>query len=84
MRIAESRGIESQKKGVGMLLRLLVDRELLSPEQRSVLEDLLGLLNSAVHGAKVTPDAVSWAMSIGPELLQSLDEKAEQGPVRFG
>lgn len=81
VRIAESHKIDFQKKGVGMLLRLLVDRQLLSSEQRSVLEDMLRLLNSAIHGAKVTPDAVTWAMSVGPDLLQSLDEKAKIEPT---
>lgn len=36
---------------------------------------MIGLLNSAIHGAKVDDRAVDWALDVGPRLLEALDEK---------
>jgi hypothetical protein len=33
------------------------------------------LLNSAVHGAKVSDDAAKWALDTGSQILHALDEK---------
>jgi hypothetical protein len=38
------------------------------------------MLNAAVHGASVDPRATEWAMDVGPQLIQSFEEKlAQQG-----
>jgi len=37
--------------------------------------DLVGLLNNAVHGAKVDHRAATWAIETGPRLLRALDQK---------
>lgn len=74
--IARSKGIEEKSKGLGRLIRILTEKHLLTGEEGSVLADMIGLLNSAVHGADVDPRAASWAMSVGPRLLQSLDQRA--------
>jgi hypothetical protein len=72
--IANSRGIGGGNKGIGQLLRVLTDKQLLTVEERLVLADMVNMLNSAVHGAVVDPRAASWAFQVGPRLLQSLGE----------
>ena len=59
--IAESNGINTEKAGIGKLLRILGEKELLSKEQRSVLADMVGLLNAAVHGGEIDDRAAEWA-----------------------
>jgi hypothetical protein len=74
--LAEKRGIDSRNRGVGYLLRLLGENGALQQQERSALADLTGLLNSAVHGARVDQDAARWAIEIGPRLLKALDDLA--------
>jgi hypothetical protein len=73
--LAERHGIEVRGRGLGQLLRLLSDRSILGHQERSILSDLTGLLNSAVHGASVDRKTAEWAMDIGPRLLHALDER---------
>jgi len=73
--LAEKHGIEVRGRGLGQLLRLLSDRSILGQQERSILSDLTGLLNSAVHGASVDQKTAEWAMEIGPRLLHPLDER---------
>jgi hypothetical protein len=75
--IAQSNGIR-QTGGIGRLLPLLESHELLTPRETAALRDMIGLLNSAVHGATVDPSAAAWALEVGPSLLRVLDEKAQQ------
>ena len=79
VRLAQKHGIETRSRGLGQLLRVLAEREVLDNQARSVLADMAGLLNSAVHGATVDPRATEWAMSVGPRLLKALDDLADQG-----
>ena len=72
--IAKRNNLDVRNCGIGQLLRLLSEHEVLDHRERSVLGDLTGLLNSAVHGASVDRQSASWAMDIGPRLLAALDE----------
>lgn len=76
--IAESRSIDSHHKGVRQLLEILSQHNVLTNEERSVLADLSGLLNRAVHGAEVDNRAAQWAIEIGPRILKALDEKLKR------
>ena len=77
--IIQSNGIELKRKmGIGQLLRILREKEFLTVEQSSILADMIGLLNSAVHGANVDEKSASWAIDIGPKLLSTLDEKIKK------
>lgn len=73
--LAQSRGLiaDNGKHSIGALLWRLDQARLLSQAERSALSDMIGLLNSAVHGAKVDAGAADWAIGYGPELLSSLD-----------
>lgn len=78
--ITESYQINSERSiSVGRLLRILGQKELLSHQEQSVLSDMIGLLNGAVHGAKIDSRSANWAMDVGPRLLASLDEKIKKG-----
>jgi hypothetical protein len=71
--LAQANGIES-RGGMGILLRQLAERNVLSSNERGVLADLTSLLNKAVHGAEVDQRAAEWAFETGPWLLAALDE----------
>jgi hypothetical protein len=82
VKLARSKGIEPRSYGLGQLLRLLAKEKILTDEEQSVLADMGGLLNSAVHGATVDSRAAEWAMNVGPRLLASLDQRtANVGPA---
>lgn len=72
-KIAERHGIISNRRGIGLLIRDLLARNLLTREQSSILADLLPSLNAAVHGASVDPRASAWAAEVGPQLLAGLE-----------
>lgn len=74
-RLAETTGKGGHKIGVGRSIRLLGNEGVISPEQGSGLADMVGLLNSAVHGAKVDRQSANWALDVGPRLLATLDRR---------
>lgn len=73
--LAARAGLKPQRRGVGSLMRELQDAGALTPQEQSVLADMTGLLNQAVHGAEVSESAARWAIEVGPQLLESLDRK---------
>lgn len=82
--LCEKNDVQVRSRSVGHMLLALDQKGVLTPEQRSALSDLTGLLNSAVHGAKVDSQAASWAMEIAPDLLESLNRLIEPtGPKVF-
>jgi hypothetical protein len=80
--IAKGRGLQGERLGIGQLLQLLRKNEAISGPEDSVLSDLIGLLNNAVHGAEVDSRAVQWAIDVGPPLLSALDERISTGNDR--
>ena len=76
--LADSADIKRRRMGVGGLLRSLSDRQILSREERSVLRDMIGLLNSAAHGASADQQHAQWALDVGPRLLATLDKRIDQ------
>jgi hypothetical protein len=75
VRLAEAHDVGTTMQGMGRLLGELARRGVLSEDEESVLSDLVHLLNAAVHGASVDPRATEWAMDVGPQLIQSFEEK---------
>src|SRR5664280_1597955 len=73
--IANAKGLDSGRLSFGQLLRRLSETQAISEQERSVLADLSGLLNNAVHGAKVEPRAMEWAIEVGPQILAALDDR---------
>jgi len=83
VQLAESRGHRDVPRGIGQLLHYLNQRELINGRERSVLGDLVPLLNSAVHGAKVDTEAVNWALDVGLRILAALDQRAGSREVSY-
>jgi hypothetical protein len=61
----------------------LNQRELINGEERSVLSALVGLLNSAVHGAIVDPDAASSALETGTRILSTLERRTTGSRIDY-
>lgn len=83
VQLAELFDIGTKKQGVGRLMYELTKTEALTNEERSVLSDLVGLLNAAVHGEKWNDSAARWALETGPRLLKSLDERLRVATERL-
>lgn len=79
--IATSKNIPSQNRSAGQLIRELGSRGALSPNEISVIEDLLPLLNRAAHGAQVDERASRWALDIGIRILAALEERQGETTV---
>lgn len=77
-RLAEGVGLGSAKMSISRLLKVLGDTGRLTSEQRSVLSDMVGLLNSAAHGAIADQRSAEWALKVGPRLLATLDKRIQQ------
>ena len=75
--LVEKSGGRPRVKGVGGYLYHLRDSGVLTQEQQSVLADMVGILNSAVHGGEVRNDIALWALDVGPKLLAELDRLGE-------
>jgi len=80
IQLAQNNNIGTQMQGAGRLLQMLAAKNLVGNEEQSVLLDMIGLLNSAVHGARIDARSYSWAMQYGPEILKTLDEKIKKNP----
>ncbi|MDE2826824.1 MAG: hypothetical protein OXL40_05870 [Bacteroidota bacterium] len=81
-RLAESAGIGSTKAGIHRLLRSLENRGILTPQQRRVLADMVGRLNSAVHGVSVDPQSAEWVLEDGSKILATLDKRIENQSMK--
>ena len=77
VQLAWTNNIDVPRAGVSRLLRALGERGLISREERSVLEDLVGLLNSAAHGGTVDGRLARWALDAGRRLLVALDRRVQ-------
>lgn len=73
--IAESNGIGTKMQGLGRIMQILFDRKLISWDEKAVLSDIIGLLNNAVHGAKIDEKSFQWAMDYGTGILKTLEIK---------
>ncbi|WP_321991483.1 hypothetical protein [Marispirochaeta aestuarii] len=75
--IATANGIGTRMQGLGRIMQFLSDKELISWQEKSILSDLIGLLNNAVHGAKIDEKSFLWAMDYGVGILKSLELRKE-------
>jgi len=73
--IAESKGLKTKKLGIGQLLRILGEKELLSQDQSSVLLNIVRLLNTAAYDRDIDKRTAEWALDVGPRLLDTLETK---------
>jgi hypothetical protein len=75
IQIAESHEVKIVRPGIGNLLRQLNSVQVLKDSEKGALSELVGILNAAVHGAKVDKLAADWAFDVGPRILRALDER---------
>jgi hypothetical protein len=75
LELAQSYDFQGRKASISQLLRFLSDKNVLTQQQRAVLSDIITLLNSAAHGARVDQNAAAWALEVGPKFLEGLDER---------
>jgi hypothetical protein len=73
--LAEKNGIGTRMQSARRLLQMLAAKKIVTAEEQSVFEDMILLLNAAVHGARIDARAYAWAMKYGPGFLKSLDAK---------
>jgi hypothetical protein len=73
--IGASLGLKVDVRGIAQLMRELRKAQAISQNDESVLRDLIGLLNDAVHGADVDQRSAQWAIEVGPQLLAALDSR---------
>lgn len=73
--IGASVGLKVDARGITQLMRELRKTQAISQNDESVLQDLIGLLNGAVHGADVDQRSAQWAIEVGPQLLTALDSR---------
>lgn len=55
------------------MLRLLQQKEVLTPSALSGLQELIYAGNQAAHGARIEAGVADWAISYGPVVLDTLD-----------
>jgi hypothetical protein len=66
------------KRPLGDVVRGLLRGGVLSVDQYEALNDLLPLLNRAVHAEDTSKEAAEWAMSEGPKLIAGLEQRAKE------
>ena len=73
--IAGNRNIKAGKFPLRRLPRKLVKSGALNLAEAESIEDLLPLLNKAVHGARVDKEVAESALKFGPRLLDALENR---------
>ena len=74
LELADAAGLKTTRRGVYLLAELEGVDAIFSPEF-FVFRNFFSLLNSAVHGATVDRAAADKALTMGRNLLESLDER---------
>jgi hypothetical protein len=75
--LAEKNNLDTYRKPLSNIVRMLQDRNIIPIHEASGLMELVGLGNRAAHGASVSPDAANWVLDVGPSILSSLDKLIE-------
>lgn len=73
--LADRHGISVERKSIMQIAKELTQQNVFGAGAYLAIGDLTHLLNNAVHGAKVEPESVAWAISQGSQIVQSLRSK---------
>ena len=76
--LAKIAGLETKMQGVGKLLQMLSEKNMIGLEEKSVLNDMIVLLNDAVHGKRIDHDSFIWAMDYGVRILNTLEQRFKE------
>lgn len=68
----------AKARSIKGLMFLLSTKELIQSDEFIPLEELIDLLNKAVHGADVDPRASQWALDYGRLIIQTLEDRAKE------
>jgi hypothetical protein len=71
--LAEQRGLPTEGRSLGELLRDLEKSQILPQEALAGLRDIAALRNRAAHGAPVSSDAAAWVLNMLPSIFASID-----------
>jgi hypothetical protein len=77
-KLAKVAKIVPKRRGIIHLLRRLGDVNILNSEERSVLADILVVLNKASHEEEYDYRIARWVIDNGPKILDSLNEKFDK------
>lgn len=72
--------IEQKWNWIYHLMNNLYKNWIISSEEMSVLSDMIGTLNRAVHGEDYDPRISQWIISTGPQILDSINKKIDNLP----
>ena len=75
LNLASRHGISTNRYSVMQIAKELTQQNVFGAGAYLAVGDLMGLLNNAVHGAKVEPASVAWALDAGTQLVESLRSK---------
>lgn len=73
--LAVTHDLEIPPGGISALTSMLARHAILTEVEAQALIEIVDILNPAVHGAQVEPWALSWAMELGPRIIQVLEER---------
>lgn len=79
--LAQRKKLSNATKSIRQLTEDLVAVGVLGSEEVSAINDLLPLLNRAVHGATVDERASQWALDFGPKILLALEERLGESSI---
>lgn len=77
-KLAKVAKIVPKRRGIIHLLRRLGDVNILNPEERYVLADILVVLNKASHEEEYDYRIARWVIDIGPKILDTLNDKLDK------
>ena len=71
-RLAKIAEIEVKKLGLGILVKILSNHEVISPSIGKSLTEVIGICNRAVHGEAISEESANTIISLGIELIEDL------------
>ena len=76
-RLAKLKGLDVEKRpgSIRMLAGVLGSSGLITDQQVQALSGMAGTLDRAVHARSVDAEAADWALTVGPTVLASLDQR---------
>ena len=75
--IAQQKNIGTNMQGIGNIVRNLKNHEIIGQKEFLIINDLIFVLNKAVHAENLDKRTIDWTMFYGPRILKALDEAIE-------
>lgn len=77
-RIDRENGIVmSRRTSIGWIMRDLLERKIISADEKDALSNMVNVLNKAIHGDNLDFKTTQWVIDIGPKVLNAMDKKIE-------